>query len=74
MEVRMKSEKARGLKGRVVITLSHDEATQEVRLYRGGRLGLASHAPYGHLFKPIGQQLRSMPSMPMVTRMATREP
>ncbi len=58
----MRADKARGLKGHVVITLTNDEATGEVRLYRGGRLGLASHAaPCARLFKPIGQQLRSLP-------------
>ena len=60
-EVEMKAEKAKGIKGQVVITLNNAEASEEVKLYRGGRLGLASHAPCGRLFKPIGQQLRSLP-------------
>lgn len=57
----MKAERAQGIKGQVVITLTNAEAREEVTLYRGGRLGLASHAPYGRHFKPIGQQLRSLP-------------
>ena len=60
----MKTEKARGIKGQVVITLRNAEAREEVQLYRGGRLGLASHAPFGRFFKPIGQRLRSLPVAP----------
>ncbi len=61
----MYSMKLQGIKGQVVVALSNTEATDEVRLYRRGRLGLASRTPWGRSGKPTGQQIRSTP---MVTR------
>ena len=70
MEGAVHSVKSQGMKGQVVVTHSNAEAKEEVRLYRGGRLGLASRAPLGRFGKPTGQQFRSTP---MVTRRRMRE-
>ena len=55
----MKAESSTGIKGRVIVTLHTEESTEEIRLYRSGKLGLAFRSPAHRLIKPIGQQLRS---------------
>lgn len=60
----MKPQKATGIKGHVVITLRNDDAGQEVKLIRKGRLGLASPTQFGRAVKPRGQQLRGLPVAP----------
>ena len=52
----MRTEKSKGMKGRVVVTVTTDEeAKGEDRLHRGGKLGLASHVPANRLFKPAAR-------------------
>lgn len=60
----MKHQKAKRIKGHVVITLRNDDAGKEVTLIRKGRLGLASPTQFGRAFKPRGQQLRGLPVAP----------
>ena len=67
----MKSMRSKGIKGEVMISVRTDDAREETRVYRGGRLGLASHAPYGRVFGQTGEQIRSTP---MVTRRRMRGP
>ena len=58
----MLTEKSKGMKGRVLVTVTTDEeARGEVRLRRGGKLGLASHVPANRLFKPAARQFHTMP-------------
>ncbi len=64
----MKAERSRGMKGRVIVTVSNEEAREEITVYREGRLGLAFRLPSHHLLKPAAQQLRSSNAMIQGTR------
>jgi hypothetical protein len=50
----MRPVRSGGIKGPVVITRTNEEANEEVRVYREGRLGLAFRSPASRL-KPAFQ-------------------
>jgi hypothetical protein len=54
----MKPEKARGIKGRIVVTLDGEHDQEDVTLYRGGKTGLAFRSPAHRVLKQSAQQLR----------------
>lgn len=55
----MKPAKSGGIKGRVVVTRTNEEAKEEVQVYREGRLGLAFRSPSRRLFTHMTQPFRS---------------
>ena len=57
----MRAERSNGLKRRVVVTVMNEESPSAIRVYRGGRLGLASRLPDQHVFRPPQQQHPSTP-------------
>jgi hypothetical protein len=54
----MKPEKAKGIKGRVVVKVESDQDKENVTLYRGGKMGLAFRSPAHRVLKKSAQQLR----------------
>jgi len=54
----MKPEKARGIKGRIVVTVNGEHDQEDVTLYRGGKTGLAFRSPAHRVLKHSAQQVR----------------
>ena len=60
----MRAERSNGLnsaKRWVTVTVCSEDRNEEVQLFRGGRLGLASRSPIARSIRSYGGQLQSPP-------------